>query len=104
MSESEKKKIDRVTPEQLLFAIKMASGFGVAGLVAVGLALAIFVTTAASERSEICDVIENVARGNAQALVIATDRDDRTPEQEASYQQAVEIYLAEVEENLKGCR
>lgn len=100
-----------VSVDQLMVAIKLASAFGVAGLIAVGLALAIFVTTAASERSEICDVIEEVARGNAEALIDTADtlittsgNENLTPEQEIRYQEVIEIYREGIEKNLEGCR
>lgn len=97
--------VTSVTTADLMRAIKYASGFGVAGLVAVGLALAIFVTTAESERREICEVVVKAAEGNAEALIEATSVltiDD--PESRARYEAVVSDYRARVQENLEGCQ
>lgn len=94
----------QVTINDLMRAIKYASGFGVAGLVCVGLALAIFVTTAASERQQICDVVVKSVEGNSEALIAATSAMDRTDEERARYDLIVADYRARVDAALEGCR
>lgn len=95
---------DSVTPEQLMKAIRWAAGFGVAGLFAVGIALAIFVVTAANERAEICEVVEKGLLGQAQVLVRATEPDEPlTPERQKQRDTVVMEYLEGVHENLEDC-
>lgn len=92
-----------VTVADLMKAIRLAAAFGVAGLVAVGLALAIFVASAASERQEICDVVVASVSGNAESLITATASLDRTPEEQANYDKIVSRYREQVYDALKGC-
>lgn len=95
---------DGVTPEQLLRAIKLAAVFGVVGLVAVALALAIFVSTASQERAEICDVIRNVSAGNAEVLIRVTEPDgELTLEEQVRRDHQVEQYRKGIQENLGKC-
>lgn len=94
-----------VNTDQLMTAIKWAAGFGVAGLLAVGLALGIFVFNAQAERDEICDIIRDVSLGNAQALVVATEPEEQqTSEQERRRTEVVERYLEGIRDNLGKCR